>query len=123
MHRLILDLIIFMLCFLVRLIMFIINNTKREQRCKKEKNGIDLEIKYLVNKFGLNEKKLKKYHIAALISLLDALIIVITLEIITTITKLLILQMIIGLLLVMGLIFIVYEALGRILKKMNYDKL
>jgi len=121
MENLILFVVTFILCFLGRLTRYLLSKRKKSKK-KKNSNGIAVEMKYLMMKFGLKEKKIDKKSVALIISLLDGLIIATTLIIVVVITENIILQMIIGLIVVIGLIYITYEVFGRILKKRGYDK-
>lgn len=94
----------------------------RKKKEKQNKNGIAVEMKYLKNKFSLDEKKIDRRSLAAVISLLDSLIISSTLIIVISLTDNMILEMLLGLVIVIFLIYVSYEILGRILKKKGFEK-
>lgn len=115
METLILALIVFVLCFIVRLMIYVIGKKR-----KKKRGGIATDMLYLINKFKLDKKKIDRVGIAAIISILDALIISGTLSLVTIITDNITLELILGLVFVIVLIFIVYEIFGKILVKKGY---
>jgi len=115
MVELIMGLIIFVICFLIRYILFIWKNKKKKKKTKVKKNII--EINYLVTRFKLEEKVLNKKGIFAIISLLDAFIVSVTFTIVVLITDILILQMLLGLIIAMVLIFVTFEFYGKCLIK------
>lgn len=118
MGNLILCLIIFAIAFIGRLLLYFITRKKEN----KKRYGISMEIQYLVSRFNLDKKKLNNTNIAAIMSLLDALIISITLFISVSITSNVMLEMLIGLVIVVVLILIVNEIFGRILLKKGYGR-
>ena len=89
---------------------------------KKKSKGIMMEMQYLINRFRLEKKKIDNYKIALIISIIDALIISISLFLIIKITDEMILQLLLAFILVFGLIILSNEILGRFLKKKGYDQ-
>ncbi len=75
-----------------------------------------------MTKFKLNEKKVDRKSLAAIISFLDAIIISATLIIVISATDNMALEMILGLIIVIALIYATYEVLGRILIRKGFDK-
>lgn len=116
MEDLILCSVFFLICFIVRLINYRFNHIK------KNKDSLSMEMKYLVNKYKLSKTKVKSRGIIIIISLLDALILVGTMELTTLITDKIWLEMIISIPLVLVLLLIIYHIFGLILLKKGYDK-
>lgn len=79
-------------------------------------------MRYLMTKFKLSEKKVDRKSLAAIISFLDAIIISATLIIVISATDNMALEMILGLIIVIALIYAAYEVLGRILIRKGFDK-
>lgn len=75
-----------------------------------------------MTKFKLNEKKVDRKSLATIISFLDAIIISATLIIVISATDNMALEMILGLIIVIALIYATYEVLGRILIRKGFDK-
>lgn len=119
MDKLILAAIVFVLCFIVRLVLYVISKKKKK---KKNQNGIATEMKYLIAKFNLDKGKVDRVSIASIISLLDAIIISATLTLVISVTDIIILELLIGLVVVIILIYIVFEIMGKILVKRGYGK-
>ncbi|HBA37510.1 MAG TPA: hypothetical protein DCY94_02175 [Firmicutes bacterium] len=116
MEKLALFLFAFTFCFIGRLTLYLISKMPRRKKKKKEtKNGIAIEIKYLSNKFDLPLKRIDTKAIASIISMLDALIIAGTLYLVVNITDSITLELCLGLIIVIALIYLTYEILGRIL--------
>jgi len=80
-----------------------------------------MDILYLVNKFKLNTKKTKYNTLKWITNIINPLIISITFIIVTNI-KSFTLGIMIGFLVMMMLIYSIYEIIGRILKKKEFDK-
>lgn len=120
MDKLILFLFCFVFCFVGRLTLYLISKLSKKK--KKNRTGIAVEIRYLVTKFKLNEKRMDGKALAAIISFLDAVIISGTLIIVVTTTENMVLEMLLGLIIVISLIYVSYEILGRILIKKGFDK-
>ena len=118
MDNIIMSLIVFALTFIARFSLFLVTRKKKN----KKKYGLSMEVEYLIHRFKLNKKRLNTIGIASIISLLDALIISITIFVAVTITSNIMLEMLIGLVIVVCSIIVVNEILGRILLKKGYDK-
>jgi len=94
-------------------------NSKKKR--KKDAKEI-MEIRYLVLTYKLKKEKLLTRKIILLISLIDAFIITGTFLIIILIPYPIIWQLMIGFVLLLGLIYAIYNIFGRILVKKGYDK-
>ena len=95
---------------------------KIKPKKRKTKNNDILEVRFLMIAYNLKKEKLLKKKILLIISILDAFIIssvFITIQLLpwATIWKLLL-----GFVLLMGLIYAIYNIFGRILVKRGYDK-
>lgn len=95
--------------------------SKSKKKKKKEAREI-IEIRYLVLTYNLNKEKLLKPSIILLISILDALIITGVFLVVVHIPYAIIWQLLTGFVLLLGLIYSIYNILGRILVKKGYDK-
>jgi len=95
---------------------------KKKQKKKETKIGTAVELKYLSLKFKIPLKKLEKKWINLTICSIDAFIIATTISLIANVTKIIPLQMIIGLITVFSLIYVIYEIFGKILILKGYDK-
>lgn len=95
--------------------------SKSKKKKKKEAREI-IEIRYLVLTYNLNKEKLLKPSIILLISILDALIITGVFLVVVHIPYAIIWQLLAGFVLLLGLIYSIYNILGRILVKKGYDK-
>lgn len=121
MDWLILGTIMFTLIFLIRFGSYLYFK-KKKKKTKKRKKELPMEMMYLINKFDIDRKKIDNTHIAAIMSLEDALIITVAAIISTSITKIIFIEMIIGLVLVVIMIYGFNEILGKILLKKGYGK-
>ncbi len=116
---------LFILIFIfIFLIDYIINRShySKRKKNKKSKNKDIMEISYLVEKFNLDKKKLPINKLLLLIAFFNALIISITSLTVILCNTFLILQLVIGFVLLLGLIYAIYEITGRILVKRGYSK-
>ncbi len=121
MDKLILFLFCFVFCFIGRLTLYLFFKLRKKKKANN-KTGIAVEMKYLMTKFKLSEKRMDKKSLAAVISFLDALIISTTLIIVISMTENMVLEMFLGLAIVIALIYVTYEILGRILVRKGFDK-
>lgn len=110
---------LFVVVFLGRLMLYKMSKSKRG---RKKKWGTYTDIMYLNKRFGLNPKKTDTLGIASIVSLLDAFIITISLYISVNISDSIVIEMLVGLVVVVMLILITNEIIGRILLKKGYDK-
>lgn len=113
-EMLITNLIYFVSSYLVLLLIyiFIINNKRKVYKEGKKY----LEVNYIVNKFNLDMRKIKYSNLKWTLTFINPLIMSITFIIVINI-KNTFLSMIIGFLVMMALIYSIYEIIGRIYKK------
>ena len=113
-EMLITNLIYFVSSYLVLLLIyiFIINNKRKVYNEGKKY----LEVKYIVNKFNLDMRKVKYNNLKWTLTFINPLIMSITFIIVINI-KNSFLSMIVGFLVMMALIYSIYEIIGRIYKK------
>ena len=104
--------IIFIVVFLLRYILFILGK-------KRRKLNIRFEKKYLESKFKISKNKLNTNYVNFVLSLNDAFIITSTLALTFMITKIMVLQLLIGVVSMLLLIYITNEIIGNILKGRN----
>jgi len=120
---LILFLILMLVIFLVDYIFIKRKYLKRingkSKKKKKEKNNELTEIAYLVGKFKLNKNELPLSKLLIGISLINAFIISLVAVVILLLDIHIVLQLILGFVLLMGLIYSIYELLGRYLVKVG----
>ena len=111
------------LCLIVLVIAFILRFcTYNISKKKKNGNNLMIEMQYLINRFKLNKNKVNTVTIACVMSFMDALIISISLFLSIRLSDNTIVEILIAFVLVMGLIILFNEFIGRILKKKGYDK-
>ncbi len=95
----------------------LINNKGKTKKGKKKKIKNIEEIEYMVIKFKLDAKKLNKEKIIKVIALINSYIIAIVSAILMVVPYKLVWQMLIAFVLLLGLIYSLYELYGRHLKK------
>ena len=83
---------------------------------KSKKKDELLEIEYLIKKFNLPKNKESKNRIKSIMSLVNPLIIALTFIVVISIDSF-ILGVLIGFVIMVVLIYSIYEIIGRILKK------
>ena len=118
-EKIIINVIYFVVSYLIIFLLYslVINRKK-----KSYKDAIkQMDVLYLVNKFKLNTKKTKYNTLKWITNIVNPLIISITFIIVTNI-KSFTLGIMIGFLVMMMLIYSIYEIIGRILKKKEFDK-
>ncbi len=123
MDELVMFLIIFVLVFIGRFLHFVISRKRKKK--KKNTKKIDqysIEITYISKKFKIQSNRLNKIWFGTLMSFVDGLIISLTVTTVCLITDNILLEMIIGLILMMVLIFLFYEIIGKILILKGFDK-
>jgi len=121
---LILFLILLGVIFLVDYI-FIKRNYLRRLNGKKKRKKKDSEITeivYLIGKFKLDKSKLPMNKLLLGISFINAFIISLVAVLVILININILLQLIIGFILLIALIYSIYELLGRYLVKKGYVK-
>ena len=89
---------------------------------KKKKNNELTEIVYLVNKFNLDKNSLNKNKLCIVFSLINAFIISLVAVVVLLIDTYIVLQLLIGFILLIALIYAMYELLGRYLERRGYGK-
>ena len=111
-EKIIINVIYFVVSYLIIFLLYslVINRKKKSYKDATKQ----MDILYLVNKFKLNTMKW-------ITNIINPLIISITFIIVTNI-KSFILGIMIGFLVMMMLIYSIYEIIGRILKKKEFDK-
>ena len=80
---------------------------------RKSNNNTIMEVQFLVSKFKLNDSKIDYKYLLKRIAFLNALIISFTSTIIMYIPLKMMWQLLIGFVIVFGLIYALYELLGR----------
>lgn len=117
---------IFVVMFLVYMIFFTIPAINKITGKKKPKNGKKvksiMEVEYLCAKFKLDKSKLNYNELKIMLPLLNSLIITLVTLIIELIKVPMILRFLIGFILLIGLIYSVYEIYGRHLLKKERKK-
>lgn len=118
-EKIIINVIYFVVSYLIIFLLYslVINRKKKSYKDATKQ----MDILYLVNKFKLNIKKTKYNTLKWITNIINPLIISITFIIVTNI-KSFILGIMIGFLVMMMLIYSIYEIIGRILKKKEFDK-
>lgn len=92
-------------------------NKKSKKGKKKKKKEESIEIAYLSGKFKLSKEKLLTARVMLTISLINAFIISLVAIVVMFINVNIILQLIIGFVLVIALIYAMYEIYGRMLER------
>lgn len=118
-EKIIINVIYFVVSYLIIFLLYslVINRKKKSYKDATKQ----MDILYLVNKFKLNTKKTKYNTLKWITNIINPLIISITFIIVTNI-KSFILGIMIGFLVMMMLIYSIYEIIGRVLKKKEFDK-
>lgn len=118
-EKIIINVIYFVVSYLIIFLLYslVINRKKKSYKYATKQ----MDILYLVNKFKLNTKKTKYNTLKWITNIINPLIISITFIIVTNI-KSFTLGIMIGFLVMMMLIYSIYEIIGRILKKKEFDK-
>lgn len=102
---------------LTYVVVFIVFNIINRLRIKKKVYDSSLELVYLINHFNLKLDVKKQIKIIKMTTVINAFIIAIVANIIYLIPLHYVLQLMIGFVLLIILIYSVYEIYGRILKK------
>lgn len=98
-----------------------ITSSKSKKKKKKEAKEI-VEVRYLMLCHNLKKEKILIPKMILLISILDALIITTVFLVVVHIPYGLVWQLLTGFVLLLGLIYSIYNILGRILVKKGFDK-
>ena len=119
-------LILFVLIFLVNYLLVFkkgYDNIKKQKKKKKNKKIEDfMGLSYLISKFSLDVNKLNLNYVFLMVSLIDAFIISIVFFVIASIPWDIGFSMLLGFVLLFGLIYSLYELLGRSLVKKGWSK-
>lgn len=108
------NLIYFISSYIVLLLIYIfIINRKRKVYSEGKKS---LEISYIVNKFNLDMRKIKYNNLKFTLTFINPLIMSITFIVVININNTL-LSLLIGFIVMMLLVYSIYELIGRIYKK------
>ena len=95
---------------------------KKDKKSKKKKDKPLGEIEYLCNKFKLDRNKLNYRELLFMIPLIDSLIITFVTMVIDLVPLPFIFKLMIGFILLMGLIYALYEIYGKHLLKKEKEK-
>ena len=100
-----------------------LNRINGKSKRKRKKNTNELtELSYLVKKFNLDRNKLPLNKLMIIIAIINAFIISLTGEVVLLIDVNIIIQLLIGFILLLALIYSLYELLGRHLVKKGFEK-
>jgi len=97
--------------------MYMFNVMRNNKKNKKNKEKYLFSVRYLMAKFKLSKELLIQNKMAFIYSLIDAFIITIVFMIIELINLPFYIQILIGFVLLFGLIYAMYELLGRYLER------
>ena len=114
MNEILLNGIYFLVAYIIIFLIYVLVINRKKKTYKETKENI--EVQYLVKKFNLDKRKIKYSTLKWYINVVNPLIIATTFVIVTNIESLL-WGILIGFVVMMALIYSVYELLGRILKK------
>ncbi len=117
-------LILFLLIFMVDYLFIKRRYLKRlnGKKKKKKKDNELMELSYLIVKFKLDKSKLPLNKLLVIISLINAFIISIVSVTVLLLDTYTIVRLLVGFVLLMGLIYSLYEILGRILERRGFSK-
>ena len=102
--------------------MFMFNVMRKNKKSKKNKEKYLFSVRYLMAKFKLPKDLLIQNEMAFIYSLIDAFIITVVFMIIELINFPFYILIIIGFTLLFGLIYAMYEFLGRYLERKKNDE-
>ena len=118
---LILFAILFGLIFIVDYL-FIKRRYLKRLNSKKKKKKKNKELSYLIGKFKLDKDALPLNKVLLMVSLINAFIIAFVAIVVLILNVHLIIQLIVGFILLLALIYSIYELYGRYLVKKGYGK-
>lgn len=118
-EQLLIDIIYFIIVYLGTFLLYVLILNRKRKNYKDAKNQI--EVAYLINKFNLDKKKTSYKTIKWCITFINPFIISITFVTIVSIESF-VLSLILGFIIMMMLIYSLYEIIGRILKKKEGNK-
>lgn len=99
-----------------------LNKINGKKKNKKKSNNELTELSYLIGKFKLDKDKLPLNILLLIISLINAFIIALVAVVVMLININIIFQLLIGFILLIALIYSIYELLGNYLVKKGYVK-
>ena len=110
--------IVFLVLFIVIFVFdYFFIKRKYLKKKRKKKNNELMELSYLINKFNLNRDTLNLKRLLFCISFINAFIISLVSVTVLAIDTYVILKFIIGFILLIALIYAIYELLGRFLER------
>jgi len=118
-QRIIVGLIYFIIVYLISFLLYILFLNRKRKNYKEGKK--QMEIEYLVKRFNLDMRKTKYNTLKWSTTLLNPLIIATTFVAVISIDSLL-LSLLVGFIIMVSLIYAIYEILGRTLKKKEGKK-
>lgn len=125
-ETLIWGLFVFIVVFLINFLWIFkrgYENIKQQKRKKKNKKLEEfVGLSYLIPKFKLDINKMDLNYVFFMVSLIDAFIISFVFVVITIIPWDMGFSMLLGFVLLFGLIYALYEILGRVLVKKGWSK-
>lgn len=113
------SLLVFLATFLFVMLVYIAFVNRKRKNMKTE--GSFTEPSYLIKRFNLNTKKISYKKIMWITTFINAFIIGISAGVVIAIESL-ILELIVGFIMLLVLIFLSYEILGKILVTLGYAK-
>ena len=117
---------LFVLIFLINFLWVFKRGYENIKKQKKKKKNRKLEdfigLSYLIPKFNLDINKMNLNYVFFMVSLIDAFIISFVFVVITIIPWDMGFSMLLGFVLLFGLIYALYEILGRVLVKKGWSK-
>lgn len=102
--------------------MYMFSVMRKNKKNKKNKEKYLFSVRYLMAKFKLSKELLIQNKMAFIYSLIDAFIITIVFMIIELINLPFYIQILIGFVLLFGLIYAMYELLGRYLERKDNNE-
>ena len=125
-ETLIWGLFVFIVVFLINFLLIFKRGYENIKKQKSKKKNKKLEefvgLSYLIPKFKLDINKMNLNYVFFMVSLIDAFIISFVFVVITIIPWDMGFSMLLGFVLLFGLIYALYEILGRVLVKKGWSK-
>lgn len=103
-------------CSTGRFIIYLLNK-KRSKKRRRKKDLLPIEIKFLKSRFKIDEQRIDKKSYMLLFSIIDGLIVGLTSICVMKLSDFIYLQMFLGLIIILILIFVIYEIIGRIITR------
>ena len=114
--------VIFLVDYLCIKLRYLRRLTGKKKSKKNKKNNELMELSYLIGKFHLDKDKLPIKVLLPIISAINALIISLVAVVVIATNTYIILQFLMGFVLLILLIYALYELLGRFLERRGYTK-